>query len=834
MKRLKPHAWAAQRPPIPSITVAVVFIVTALAGCSSHHTDPPDRIRQEVYSSGDDQFGMYGQPLEKPLRVMVEGPLRRGLLGGKGQRHPLPNVNVTFAVENAESGAKFDDSDAPQTTAVTDSGGVAGATLRLGDIPGDVRVVASVETPRGTQTARFRSTAGVLADTTRLEGPTGASFDDITLTLYDSPGVPASGVTVYFRAEGGAHNGSSARRERVLTNEEGRATTTWTLGEETQQYYLIAEIQDNRPGIAPERLFHCRHFVFEAIALNKKGMLVNLFGGLAVFIFGMKLMSGGLQRMADRRLKTILGAVTRNRWLAVGAGALATAMIQSSSATTVMVVGFVNAGLLNLYQAIGMIMGANIGTTITAQVIAFKLDALAYPCIALGLILTGLARKASYRALGESILGFGLLFLGMTTMTDILKPLRFSPGFAAWFQVFDCSPVNGMIPWKSALMCVVIGTVTTLVVQSSSATVGLVLALADQGLVSFETAVPLVLGDNIGTTITAVLASLGANRNSKRAALAHTMFNVCGATYMYLLLLLPIWKGQPVFLAFVDAITPGDVFASVPENLPRHIANAHTAFNMVNCLLFLPLISVLARICSWIVPLRGTDQEADFKYLEPHLLQSPAFALDQAVKEVAFMAQRAHKSLQEARACFHGGSDELRQSIQKREKVIDRLQKKITAYLVEVSREALEPEEAALIPKLIHAVNDAERIGDHCMDIVDLAQVKTDSHVALSPEAEAEARELETLLDAQFEACIATLTSGSVEPAAEVKQNESRINAQVAHIAEEHVKRLESGECEVQNGIVFLDYIGHLERIGDHLINIAKRAKKVVRVTKSA
>ena len=805
------------------------LIVLCLAGCERGAV-PPDRINLEPHASGDNQCGMYGEPLERPLRVLVEGPHKRGLLGGKGGRRPVSGTQVIFVVEQPEAGAVFDESGSAELRAETDVSGIASAWLRLGDCPGDVTVLASVETRDGAKSVRFRATAGVSVSQKDLEGPTGGVLQDVGLVLYDAPGKPAEGVTVCFRVEGNRHK-SSVKHERLVTDHEGRAVTSWTLGQETQQYFLRAEIQDDRAQVPQERRFRSLGIRFEAMALNKSGMFINLLGGIAIFIFGMKLMSGGLQRMADRRLKAILQAVTRNRWLAVGVGALLTAVIQASSATTVMVVGFVNAGLLDLVQGIGVVFGANIGTTITAQIIAFKLNALAYPAIALGLIVASVAEKPSRKAFGESILGFGLLFLGMTTMSGVLKPLRYSPEFVSWFRLFECDPVGGVVPWRAALMCIVIGTVMTVLVQSSSATVGLVMALSGQGLVSFYTALPLVLGDNIGTTITALVVSIGANRNAKRAAVAHTMFNLIGAAYMYLLLFMPLWNGQPVFLGLVDWFTPGEAFAALPENLPRHVANAHSTFNIMNCLIFLPFIGVMARVCEKIVPVKSTEEESVLEYLEPRLLATPALALDQAVKEVAYMLEHARESFENGCANFRARTEERERRIRKLEKKIDRLQKEITRYIVGLSRQELSKKEASLIPALVHAVNDTERIGDHAEELIELAQLMEESNLKLSQDAMEDVRELEGLLAKQFDACHRALAERDTEVRREVKQRSKQLAALVARISEKHVKRLDSGECEILAGVIFLDYVAHLERIGDHLLNIAQRAKKVARVT---
>jgi len=803
-----------------------------MAGCGTTERGTPDRIILDPHASGDEQCAFAGETLPKPFRVLIEGPLEPGLLGGKGTRRPVSGAEVVFRVDNTDSGAVFEESNAPESIVTTNAAGNASATLRFGAKTGDVFVTAMVQTPVGPQEVNFRATAGLEIIGAGLEASTGGTLPAVGIRLRDGDGKPAVGVPVFFDVEGNDH-GAAAADNKVMTDDTGRAVTQWTLGAVTQPYFMSVQIMDNRPGVQPEMRFRSQAVVIRAIALDKKVMMITLLGGLAVFIIGMRMMSNGLQRMADRRLKSILQAMTYNRFLAVVAGLFLTALIQSSSATTVMTVGFVNAGLINLTQAIGVIFGANIGTTVTAQIIAFKLDSLAYPAIALGAIMSGLGKRPSIRYGGESILGFGLLFLGMTTMSDTLKPLNFSPGFQSMFQWFDCSPATpgGMVPWGAALMCIVIGTACTIIVQSSSATIGIVLALASQDLISFYTALPLVLGDNIGTTITATLASLGANRNAKRAALAHTLFNVFGATYMYILLFIPIWNGHPLFLGIVDSITPGDAFAENPENLVRHVANAHSLFNVFNCVMFIPFIPQLAAVVRHVIPMARSDEESVLEYLEPTLLQSPSLALAQSVQEVAYMVRLSRKSINEGCELFFGGPPELERKVLKREDTIDKLQHEITAYLVELSRKQLPEGEAELIPALLHAVNDAERIGDHSEDLVELTKFRNAGPHPISDAAQNDILKLQAKLDEQFGVALAALTAGNHGLVPRAKAIEKEITELIRLASDAHMRRLENHQCQIISGIIFLDFLANLERVADHLLNIVKRADRIVAVT---
>jgi len=820
-----------------SLAVGTFFLpllLTALllTGCGGGGAPLPDKLSQDEHASGDNQAGPHGELLALPFRAVLVGPQEEGMLGGTGQRRFVPNISVRYSVLNPSCGAVFEGSGEAGALVVTDAGGTATAHLRLGTSCGDVLVEASLPDFPDIPPVAFRALAGVRKIGKKLEDRTGGTIDEFGVQLKNSDGTAAQGVKVFFRVEGTAED-ASVKNESVLTDAEGKATTSWKLGKKIQRYYASVEIRDRRPLIPPKDRFDVRVIQFKAMATNKREMLVVLLGGLAVFIFGMKLMSEGLRRMADRRLRSVLSFMTQNRFMAVGAGMLLTAMIQSSSATTVMTVGFVNAGLMTLSQAIGVVFGANIGTTVTAQIIAFRLDALAYPAIAVGLVMAGLMKKPQWKALGQAILGFGLLFLGMTTMSGILKPLRYSPEFVAWFQMFDCTPKSGgFVPPLPALMCIVIGTAMTCAIQSSSATVGLVMALASQGLISFHTALPLILGDNIGTTITANFAAIGTNRNARRTAIAHTVFNVFGAMYMYALLFVPLWNGQPVFLGFVDWITPGEVFAAQPENLLRHVANAHTAFNLFNVALFLPFTTTMAKVCHKIIPLTEADRDTVLHYLDPKLLQSPAIALEQAVHEVAYMVRKGQNSTMEACELLCNGKDKLAESILEREELIDRLQQEITEYLVSLSRRNLSPSESALIPALIHAVNDAERLGDHAEDLVELHQLFKEGKHKWGAKAIKDLREIQGLLNEQFEAIHQALEKGEMGAVARAIEGEAKITEALQRATDVHVKRLDKGKCDVQAGVIFLDALAHLDRVGDHIVNIAERAGRIIEVAK--
>lgn len=446
--------------------------------------------------------------------------------------------------------------------------------------------------------------------------------------------------------------------------------------------------------------------------MNILQLTTTVLGGLALFIYGMGLMSEGLTQIAGARMKAVLGYVTRNRVFAILAGAGVTALIQSSSATTVMTVGFVNAGLLSLQQAIGVVFGANIGTTMTGQLVSFNLADIALPAVVVGVAGTMAARRLRTRAFWRAVLGFGLLFFGMNMMSHELKSLAKLPEFVRVFSVFDCAPsAAGYLPLGSVLGAIAVGTLCTMVVQSSSATIGITIALAEAGLINIWTAVPIVLGDNIGTTVTAALAAIGTNANAKRTALAHALFNVIGTVLLVSTFPFVFANGAgeraPAFFHLVNASAEGDVFAGA--NLGRHVAMAHTLFNVTNVVVLAFFIPLLARICERLI---GEGKSGRTVLLEPHLLASPELALHAATLALGDMTRRAWTVASAALATCLGKAAVDADSIENAENGVDATQADIRAYLIQISQRSLTDRQACMIPEVIHCVNDAERISD--------------------------------------------------------------------------------------------------------------------------
>jgi phosphate:Na+ symporter len=536
-------------------------------------------------------------------------------------------------------------------------------------------------------------------------------------------------------------------------------------------------------------------------------LIFSLIGGLGFFFFGMKTMSEGLKKIAGERLKAILHMVTKLPVIGVLVGALVTCLIQSSSATTVMVVGFVNAGLLALKQGISVVMGANIGTTFTAWLVSviaiFKITHYALPLVGIGFVMNTFAKTKNAKFWGQVIMGFGMLFIGLGFMKDAFDPLKESQRVKDIFVTFSDKPILGVL----------VGMIVTMLLQSSSATIAIVQVLAFGGLISFPAAIPLILGDNIGTTITAELASLGTNVTAKRVARSHTLFNVIGVAYM----LFFVYTGW--FVRFVDFIIPGKITL---KNVMFYIAVSHSLFNVVNTLVFLPLIGVLEKICVWVIPQKKGAIEIGPQYLEKHLLDTPSIAMEQARNETVYMLGVANKSVSAAVRSFFESDLNVLKRVSQLEQAVDNLQSEITQYLIELSQRNLSQEESEELPVLIHNVNDIERIGDHSENIVELAERKIEKKLPFTDEAIKQSTLMWNELHSMMIEVEQALKKNDSNLAKNVLAREERINRLQIELKKSHVNRLNDGRCNLKSGIVFLDLVDNLEKIGDHLTNIAE------------
>jgi len=523
-------------------------------------------------------------------------------------------------------------------------------------------------------------------------------------------------------------------------------------------------------------------------------IIMGLIGGLGLFIYGIQLMGDGLQKTAGDRLRKVIEVLTTKPWRGVLVGAGITGIIQSSSATTVMTVGFVNAGIMTLPQAIGVIMGANIGTTVTAQLIAFRLDEYSLPAIGLGFGLMFFARRRTWKYVGQTILGFGLLFLGMMIMKETVAPLKEYPGFINLMTLFGTTPIIGVL----------VGAGMTVLVQSSSATIGIAQALAFRGLLTIKEAIPIIFGDNIGTCITAVLASTGTSLSARRAAAAHVLFNALG-TIIFLL-------GLPLILKLVAATSP---------NVVRQIANTHSSFNIANTLIWLPFVAVFTKIVIKLVPGKELVIERAPIYLDKNVMVTPSIALDLATREIARMGSLAAEMLDASIFLLTNKITKNKtKEITHREEVVDILAEEIIVYLSELSQHSLSQEQSERLTGLMHAVNDIERVGDHAENIMYLATNKTEDKLKFSTGAQAELDEIYLLVKEFFAKMIEGLESGDIAMVDEYRKLEYEVDKLVRKARKEHLTRLKEGSCHPIAGVIFLDLLTNLERIGDHANNV--------------
>lgn len=524
----------------------------------------------------------------------------------------------------------------------------------------------------------------------------------------------------------------------------------------------------------------------------------SLLGGLGLFLFGIKTMGDGLEQAAGSKMKRLLEALTRNKFTAVLVGLLVTAVIQSSSATTVMVVGFVNAGLLSLSKAIGVIMGANIGTTVTSLMLSVKLN-FGILFTAVGAICQLAGNRSSFKLLGQIMMGLGILFVGMDAMTAAMEPLRDWQGFRDMMELA-----------KNPLVGVLVGAGVTALLQSSSASVGILQALAATGAISLQASLFILFGQNIGTCVTALLASVGANRTAKRAAVVHLLFNVIGAAlFIVLALVLPL-------ASWIETLAGA--------NLRLQIAFAHIIFNVVTTLLLLPLSSLLERLAYLVV--RGEDKQQEpmrLEYFDARLFSTPPVAVQQLFREVQRMADIVAVNYRFAMQYYFAPKDLAVDEFDNREQVIDYLNAEITQNLIELKGLNLRADDIRLVGSLFHVVNDLERIGDHSMNIVEIGSARKKEKLRFSGKAEREIEELSGIVTSMLDKSIHIVKRQitDVEIIGEVIELESQVDKLCESLADHHVDRVKNKKCTPRNGMLYLDMLNNLERIADHADNLA-------------
>lgn len=537
-----------------------------------------------------------------------------------------------------------------------------------------------------------------------------------------------------------------------------------------------------------------------SVELNLQTILFEFLGGLGIFLIGIKYMGEGLQKSAGDRLRDILDRFTSNPLLGVLAGIIVTVLIQSSSGTTVLTVGLVNAGFMNLRQAIGIIMGANIGTTVTAFIIGLDIGEYSLPILAIGCFLLFFFKNQKVNAIGQTVFGFGALFFGLGLMSSGMAPLRTLEAFHELTINMSENPVLG----------VVIGTVFTAIVQSSSATIGILQGLYAEGAINLQASLPVLLGDNLGTTITAVLAGIGASVTAKRASITHVIFNLIGV--IIFLIILPPYT---IFVGYLQSL-----FHLNPE---MTIAFAHGSFNIINTLIQFPFIAVLAWIVTKIIPGEDVLIEYTPKHLDPIFIKrSITVALDQAKAEVVRMGEYAYQCLEEASLYLTTKQQRHAELAYQIEGALNNLDREITKYLVNISSGTMSEAESARHTALLDSVRDIERIGDHAENIVEMIQYNISNKVDLTESALNDLIEMFDLTILMVKQTVRALKTMDKEKALAVVQKENMINEMEQNFRKKHIIRMNEGKCDPMSGIVFVDIISDLERVGDHAVNIAE------------
>ena len=526
------------------------------------------------------------------------------------------------------------------------------------------------------------------------------------------------------------------------------------------------------------------------------GILVGLFGGLALFIFALQSMSESLQKLAGKRAHQVLGALTSIPVVGVLVGTLLAIIVQGSTLVTVMVVGFVNASMMNLKQAIAVIMGANIGTTLTAHLMALRITDFWPFLAAIGFIVYFFFKRKKIKTAGFAIFSLGILLLGMALMSQAMAPLRQNEAFQMLILTLSDNRILGFL----------VGAVFTAIIQSSTAATVVIVGMATQGLIPLEAALPLVLGANVGTTITAILASIGTTVSARRAAMAHLMFNVFGAIIFLALL--------SQFETLVLAISPvGDV--------PQQIANAHTLFSVISTIIFLPLITPFSKLIMKMVPGQEISMERGTIFLDWNMVTSPSVAVPLAQKELLRMADLAGQNVELAVEGFLERDEKKLKLMREQEEIVDELEKEISRYLAKVSQSGMDDAMSVRHTELLLATNDLERISDHAENITELAKVMMDDNISFSETALIELKEMYELVQETLRTAVQSVRDENPSLGERVKELEDQVDEKEEALRMSHIKRLGEGLCSAESGVIFLDIISNFERIGDHANNIS-------------
>ncbi len=547
-------------------------------------------------------------------------------------------------------------------------------------------------------------------------------------------------------------------------------------------------------------------------------MLVGLTGGLGLFIYGMKQMSEGLQKTAGKRLRHILAFLTKNTFSGILVGTGVTSIIQSSSATTVMVVGFVNAGLMTLYQSIGVIMGANIGTTVTAQIISFDLGDYAFHAITIGAIAYLFAQRKRYQYIGQVILGFGILFLGLNIMSETMHPLRESQYIVDLMKSFGTYPILGVLA----------GMAITVTVQSSSATFGILVGLVSVGIIDFSSGVPILLGSNIGTTVTAILSAIGASKTAKKSAAAHFIFNILGTSIMIAFIyLIPNFTGRlQSLLRNFSLMTSNSVSAE------RMLANTHTLFNVTNTLVWMPFVGFMVSLVNKIIPGEEVSIERGLVHLDERMLSTPQAALSQVNMEVTRMHSLVQEMVIESKQAVLEKDTDIIKKIRHKEEIINEIEEELLVFLTDIPQSSLSNEDIKTLDSYFAIVDDIESIGDDGNSIADLAEYIIDNNLEFSEDA---IKSIETAYDIvidYLEDSREIVQTGDREIAEKLFTGEEKMDEILLQYRNEHLQRLNKGVCIPSAGIAYLEVLEDLEHISDQFADIAysiiERKKKKI------
>ena len=531
------------------------------------------------------------------------------------------------------------------------------------------------------------------------------------------------------------------------------------------------------------------------------GTILTMAGGLGLFLFGMELMSDSIEKVAGARLRRILEIFTTNRFMGMIVGIIFTGIIQSSSACTVMVVSFVNSGLMNLYQAAGVILGANIGTTITSQLVSFNLSKIAPLILLVGVVVMMFTKKEKVRKVAEVVVGFGILFVGLSTMSQAMANMKNEP------QV-----VNLLMSLKNPFLATLMGFALTAIIQSSSVTVSIVLLLANQDLLPLPITLYIILGCNIGACATAMLASMTGKKDAKRAALIHLLFNIIGTVIIYIAL-------------FVAGDQIVELIKSISADNGRFVANAHTLIKIAQVIMLFPFTSWLVKMTYLIVP--GEDQKVGYresyqlKYIGDKVVFNPATAVVEVIKELERMASLAEENLNRAMNALITLDEEDIEEVYEVEKNINFLNHAITDYLVKINQTTLPIEDLNSLGALFHVVNDIERIGDHAENVADAARQRKEEGVSISKEAQKELGDMLEMVNKIIRYAVEMFAKSGESHMQEIVTLEDQVDEKERELQKKHVERLTKGECSPEAGMIFSDIVSGLERVADHATNIA-------------